>query len=356
MVKEKFKLKEDRQRDKHWKKWGPYLTERQWGTVREDYSINGSAWGNVTHEDARSKAYRWGEEGIGGISDHKQKLCIAWAFWNGKDPFIKERLFGLTGDEGNHGEDVKELYYYLDSTHSHSYMKMLYKYPQAEFPYEKLRRENARRGKMDLEYELLDSGIFDEDAYFDIFIEYAKNDVEDIVGKATIHNRGKEAAEIWVMPTLWFRKTWFTRDEPFMPKLTAIDEDKINAFSTKSGNLQFDFSGQPKLLFCDNETNRQKLYHIENQKEYLKDGINDYVVEGDEKCINPNQTGTKAAALYKISIPAGESAEVTFRMHHPMADFPKKSTEEIMADRIKDADDFYAEMQQGVIDPDLRNI
>ncbi|MEX2593210.1 MAG: glucosidase [Anditalea sp.] len=353
---ERIKLEEDRERKKHWKRWGPYLTERQWGTVREDYSAEGSAWGNVTHEDARSKAYRWGEEGIGGISDHKQKLCIAWAFWNGKDPMIKERLFGLTGSEGNHGEDVKELYYYLDSTPSHSYMKMLYKYPQSEFPYESLRRENAKRGKEDLEYELLDTGIFDEDAYFDIFIEYAKNDVEDIVGKATVHNRGKEAADIWVMPTIWFRKTWFTGDEPFMPRLSEISENKIKAFSPKSGNLQFSFSGKPELLFCDNETNRQKLYQIENQKKYLKDAINDYVVFGEKKHLNPKKMGTKSAALYKINIPAGESAEVTFRMQRPTAEESHVSCEEILTERIKDADDFYGEMQQEVDDDDLRNI
>src|SRR5690606_493646 len=356
MVKEKFKLKEDRQRDKHWKKWGPYLTERQWGTVREDYSINGSAWGNVTHEDARSKAYRWGEEGIGGISDHKQKLCIAWAFWNGKDPFIKERLFGLTGDEGNHGEDVKELYYYLDSTPSHSYMKMLYKYPQAEFPYEKLRRENARRGKMDLEYELLDSGIFDEDAYFDIFIEYAKNDVEDIVGKATIHNRGKEAADIWVMPTLWFRKTWFTGDEPFMPNLSYLSDNKINAYSAKSGNLEFTFSGEPELVFCENETNRKRLYQINNQKKYLKDGVNDYLVQGDGSHLNPKKKGTKAAAIYKVTITEGGSAEITFRMKHPFSGDNEKTHEDILAESRKEADDFYGEMQKDVLDEDLRNI
>lgn len=355
MNRERLRLEEDREKTRHWKKWGPYLTERQWATVREDYSADGSAWHNVTHEDARSKAYRWGEEGIGGISDHQQRLCIAWAFWNGKDPMVKERLFGLTGVEGNHGEDVKELYYYLDSTPTHSYMKMLYKYPQAEFPYEKIRRENAKRGKNDLEYELLDTGIFDEDAYFDIFIEYAKNDVEDIVGQATIHNRGKEAADIWVMPTIWFRKTWFTGDEPFMPTLWAQD-DKIQAFSPKSGNLQFSFSGEPDLLFCENETNRERLYQIENLKPFLKDGINDYVVEGNKASVNPDKTGTKAAALYKISVPAGQSAEVTFRMQHPPTNGVNRSCREILNDRIQDANDFYAEMQKEVTDPDLRNI
>jgi hypothetical protein len=355
MNKERIKLQEDRERKKHWKKWGPYLTERQWGTVREDYSADGSAWNNVTHEDARSKAYRWGEEGIGGISDHQQKLCIAWAFWNGKDPMIKERLFGLTGVEGNHGEDVKEMYYYLDSSPTHSYMKMLYKYPQAEFPYEKLRKENAKRSKKELEYELMDTGVFDEDAYFDIFIEYAKNDIEDIVGRATIHNRGKEDADIWVMPTIWFRKTWFTGSEPFMPQLWKAG-DEIHAFSPKTGNFHFSFSEEPELLFCENETNRKRLYQIENLKRHLKDGINDYVITGDKSYVNSEGKGTKAVALYKINVPAGESVEVSFRMKHPSSNGVEKTFGEIIEEKKSEADEFYAEMQRDVTDPDLRNI
>ena len=355
MNKERIKLQEDRERKKHWKKWGPYLTERQWGTVREDYSADGSAWNNVTHEDARSKAYRWGEEGIGGISDHQQKMCIAWAFWNGKDPMIKERLFGLTGVEGNHGEDVKEMYYYLDSSPTHSYMKMLYKYPQAEFPYEKLRKENAKRSKKELEYELMDTGVFDDDAYFDIFIEYAKNDIEDIVGRATIHNRGTEDADIWVMPTIWFRKTWFTGSEPFMPQLWKAG-DEIHAFSPKTGNFHFNFSGEPELLFCENETNRQRLYQIENLKRHLKDGINDYVITGDKSYVNPEGKGTKAAALYKIKVPAGQSVEVSFRMKHPSSNGVEKTFGEIIEEKKSEADEFYAELQKDVTDPDLRNI
>ena len=355
MNRERIKLQEDREKKKHWKKWGPYLTDRQWGTVREDYSAEGSAWNNVTHEDARSKAYRWGEEGIGGISDHKQKLCIAWAFWNGKDPMIKERLFGLTGVEGNHGEDVKEMYYYLDSSPTHSYMKMLYKYPQEEFPYEKLRKENARRGKKELEYELMDTGVFDEDAYFDIFIEYAKNDIEDIVGRATIHNRGKEDADIWVMPTIWFRKTWFTGSEPFMPQLWKAG-DEIHSFAPKTGNFHFSFSGEPELLFCENETNRKRLYQIENLKRHLKDGINDYVITGDKSHVNPEEKGTKAAALYKIRVPAGQSVEVSFRMKHPSSNGVEKTFGNIIEEKKSEADEFFAEMQKDVTDPDLRNI
>lgn len=353
---EKIRLKEDRDRKKHWKKWGPYLTERQWGTVREDYSLDGSAWENVTHEEARSKAYRWGEEGIGGMSDYKQKLCIAWAFWNGKDPLIKERLFGLTGNQGNHGEDVKEIYYYLDSTPTHSYMKMLYKYPQREFPYSDLIDENRRRSKADKEYELIDTGIFNDDAYFDIFIEYAKKDVEDLVGTATIHNRGKEDAEIWVMPTMWFRKTWFTGHEPFMPKLSKTDENNITAFSPKSGNYFFNFEGTPELKFCDNETNREKLYGIKNEKKFLKDAINDYLIEGNENHLNPDDFGTKAAAIYKLIIPAGEKKIVRFRMTHQSMEDSLDTCEEIVECRKQEADAFYSEIQKRVKDDDHLNI
>jgi len=353
---ERIRLREDKERVRHWKKWGPYLTERQWGTVREDYSPDGAAWSNVTHEDARSKAYRWGEEGIGGVSDVKQKLCIAWAFWNGKDPFLKERLFGLDGNEGNHGEDIKEVYYYLDNTPSHSYMKMLYKYPQSEFPYDILRKENGRRGKHDLEYELLDTGVFDQDAYFDIFIEYAKHNVDDINGKATIHNRGKEPADIWVMPTVWFRKIWSTGREPNKPKLSVVKDDQISAYSEKLGKLHFTFSGSPELLFCDNETNRERLYGIPNEQKFPKDAINDYVVAGDRSGLNPKKKGTKAAALYKLTIPGGGSAEVSFRMCPDLLDDWLRDAEHIFEERKKDADAFYKEMQQGVMDSDLRNI
>ena len=353
---ERLRLKEDRERKKHWKKWGPYLTERQWGTVREDYSPNGDAWHNVTHEEARSKAYRWGEEGIAGISDLKQRLCIAWAFWNGKDPFIKERLFGLTGPQGNHGEDVKEIYYYLDSTPTHSYMKMLYKYPQQEFPYKQLLEENGRRTKNDPEFELLDTGIFDKDEYFDIFIEYAKNDIEDIVAKATIHNRGPEDAELTVMPTIWFRKTWFTGHEPFLPKLSKTSDNSLKAFHAHNGNYFFHFDGSPELQFCDNETNRERLYHIPNEKKYLKDAINDYVVHGKTDTLNPLYEGTKAAAIYRLHIPAGESVTVKFRMRHQSTELSKDDCEAVLQARLQDANDFYAEIQKKIKSEDHRNI
>jgi hypothetical protein len=356
MNKEKERLEEDREGKKLWKKWGPYLTERQWGTVREDYSPNGAAWDNVTHDDARSKAYRWGEEGIGGISDNKQNFCIAWAFWNGKDPIIKERLFGLTGPQGNHGEDVKELYYYLDSTPTHSYMKMLYKYPQKEFPYAQIKEENKRRSKNDPEFEIIDTGIFDDDAYFDIFIEYAKRDAEDISGFATIYNRGKEEAEIWVMPTFWFRKIWQTGHEPFMPKLSKAEGNTIKAFSPNNGNYFISFEGNPEIKFCDNETNRERLYHIPNDKKYLKDAINDYVVSKYSQYLNPYGFGTKAAAIYKLTIPAGKSAVVKFRMMHQKSSSAIEDCDEILKERIKDADEFYAEVQHRVQDEDMRMI
>ncbi|MFT6892920.1 MAG: hypothetical protein ACJAWX_000521 [Algoriphagus sp.] len=356
MSPENIRLQEDREYKKHWKKWGPYLTERQWGTVREDYSADGSAWDNVTHDDARSKAYRWGEEGIAGISDYKQKLCLAWAFWNGKDPFLKERLFGLTGNQGNHGEDVKEIYYYLDSTPTHSYMKMLYKYPQAEYPYQSLLEENLTRGKSNPEYELIDTGIFDEDRYFDIFIEYAKQDAEDIVAVASIHNRGPEEATIWVMPTLWFRKTWYTGHEPFMPKLSKRTDNSIKVFHPKSGNYSVTFDGNPELKFCDNETNRERLYGIKNERKFLKDGINDYVVSGDDSHLNPEDFGTKAAAIYKITIPAGGSHQIKLRLQHQSEDLALEICDECLNTKITEADEFYNGLQERVTDPDLKRI
>lgn len=299
MSAEHTRLQEDKEKKKHWKKWGPYLTDRQWGTVREDYSSDGAAWENVTHDHARSKAYRWGEEGIAGLSDHRQILCMSWAFWNGKDPFLKERFFGLTGNQGNHGEDVKEIYFYQDSTPTHSYMKMLYKYPQGEFPYQKLVDENKKASKLEDEYELVDTGIFDDNRYFDIVIEYAKADAEDIVASATITNRGSEEAKLWVLPTVWFRKFWFTGHEPFMPKMTQVNSECIKAFNPKSGNYFFSFSEHKELVFCDNETNRERLYAIPNERKSTKDAINDYLLNGDSSRLNSG-TGTKVAAIHEI--------------------------------------------------------
>jgi hypothetical protein len=279
--------------------WGPYLTDRQWGTVREDYSPYGNAWEYVTHEMARSKAYRWGEEGIAGISDDQQIICFAVAFWNQKDPIIKERYFGLTGNEGNHGEDVKELYYYLDSTPSHSYMKMLYKYPQQTFPYEWLINENRKRSKDEPEFELIDTGIFDDDRYFDIFVEYAKADVEDILIRITVHNRGREDAMIHVLPTLWFRNTWAWGYDDYEPQLMSSNSGDIMVNHKSLGPFMLHLQKKTNLLFCNNETNLQRLYGVPNTSPYVKDGINEFLVHGNEKAVNINAQGTKVVANYE---------------------------------------------------------
>ncbi|MBM3426215.1 MAG: glucosidase, partial [Bacteroidetes bacterium] len=355
MSAEHTRLQEDKENKKHWKKWGPYLTDRQWGTVREDYSADGAAWENVTHDHARSKAYRWGEEGIAGLSDHRQIICMAWAFWNGKDPFLKERFFGLTGNQGNHGEDVKEVYFYQDATPTHSYMKMLYKYPHAEFPYQKLVDENKKASKLHDEYELLDTGIFDEDRYFDIVIEYAKQDAEDIVASATIYNRGPEEAKLWVLPTVWFRKFWFTGHEPFMPKMTQVNANCIKAFNPKSGNYFFSFSDHKELVFCDNETNRERLYGIPNERKSTKDAINDYLVSGDASRLLSG-TGTKASAVYELSIPSGGEAKVQFRMHRQLEANAPAEIPEILAKRKEEADEFYQALQERVLDKEHRSI
>lgn len=311
---EQKRLNESNERAKHWKRWGPYLSERAWGTVREDYSPDGSAWDFFPHDHARSRAYRWNEDGIAGISDRQQNICFSVALWNGKDPILKERLFGLTGGEGNHGEDVKELYYYLDSTPTHSYMKYLYKYPQAEFPYADLIEENHRRGKRDREFELPDTGIFDNDRYFDVFVEYAKGDVEDILVKITIANRGDETAELNVLPTIWFRNTWtWGGNEPVCSmRATGVGTVKID--HPNRGSRWLDFNDSPELLFTENETNNRRLFGGENRTAYVKDGINDYVVEGRRDAVNPALTGTKMSANYKLTIPGRSEKVIKLRL------------------------------------------
>lgn len=346
----------DPEKKKDWKKWGPYLTDRQWGTVREDYSKEGNAWEFVTHDDARSRAYRWGEEGIGGISDDHQYLCFAFGFWNGKDPIIKERFFGLNGYEGNHGEDVKEVYYYLDSTPTHSYMKMLYKYPQNEFPYADIVKQNQNRNRTEREYELLDSGIFDKDEYFDIFIEYAKDDTEDILIKATIHNRACEDGSIHVLPTVWLRNTWrlpYNVSKPFMEQTS---DNSIRIRQEHLGNYQISFEGNPELLFCDNETNRGRLYGSESESKYFKDGINDYITTGAEDTIRPDKQGTKASGHYLLEIPAGESREVKVRLKKGIDPSEFNDFDEIFSKRSAEADEFYLETQENVTDPEHLNI
>ncbi len=345
--------------NKGWKKWGPYLTERAWGTVREDYSPYGDAWNYVTHDMARSRAYRWGEEGIGGISDNKGHICFALGLWNHKDNIIKERLFGLSGPEGNHGEDVKELYYYLDSTPTHSLMKMLYKYPQREFPYNRLIIETMRRNRSHPEFEILDTGIFDKDEYFDVFIEYAKADENDVLIKITAHNRSAVAAPLTLLPTLWFRNTWSWGYEQYSqrPILSGIATSQIEVSHKQLGKYKLYCEGADELLFCENETNTERLYGRPNQSNFPKDGINNAIITGKRDFVNPNQIGTKASARYTRTIAPGESVTIRLRfadatqLGRPFGDF-----DSIFALRQREADGFYDDLQRNVTDPERRAI
>jgi hypothetical protein len=346
-----------------WKKWGPYLSERQWGTVREDYSENGDAWNYFTHDHSRSRAYRWGEDGIAGISDDKQQLCFSLAFWNGKDPIIKERLFGLTNSESNHGEDVKEYYFYLDSTPTHSYMKYLYKYPQSAYPYEDLVNTNRSRSRMEFEYELLDSGAFNDDKYFDVFVEYAKEGPEDILVKITVHNRGPEMASINILPTLWFRNVWSWGGEEKKPELLQIDGSVSHSVLKTDHPLLGDYylwcDGNPRFLFTDNDTNTERIFGIHNQSPFVKDGINNFIVHGKEEAVNPNNIGTKAAANYFVKIAPHKSAEVRVRLTkvQPTGFEPfGNHFEKIFASRKQDADDFYASVTPEKLSADESNV
>lgn len=354
---EKLRLK-TRADNKGWKKWGPYLSDRQWGTVREDYSPNQDAWNNVTHDMARSKAYRWGEEGIGGISDNKSYICFALALWNHNDHILKERFFGLTGNESNHGEDVKELYYYLDSTPTHSYMKMLYKYPIAAFPYSKLVDESRKRSRLEPEYELLDTGIFDNDEYFDVFIEYAKSDEQDILIKITAHNRSNKPAPITLLPTIWFRNTWCWGYENFKykPMLTGVSNKVIEADNKSVGHYKLYCEKADELLFCDNETNFQRLHGVANNVPYTKDGINEYIVNKNKAAVNPNNIGTKASGRYTRVVKAGESVTIRLRLSDHSISEPFGGFEDIMDKRIREANQFYDELQSSVKDTELRSI
>src|SRR6266542_3221797 len=311
---EQKRLDEGKARLHDWKRWGPYLSERQWGTVREDYSPHGNAWEYLPHDHARSRAYRWGEDGIAGISDDQQRLCLSLALWNGKDPILKERIFGLTNNEGNHGEDAKELYYYLDATPTHSYLKMLYKYPQREFPYGRLVEENRRRGKDQPEFELLDTDIFDDDRYFDVFVEYAKADAEDILMLVTVHNRGPETATIHLLPQLWFRNAWSWKPGAKKPQLSLGRSGTVSVKHAELGDYTLHCEGKPDLVFCDNETNTRRLYGQSDAQGFFKDGFDEYVVHGNQSAVNPNRTGTKAGALYRLTIPAGGSSSVRLRL------------------------------------------
>ena len=351
---EERRLRESGERDAYWKRWGPYLSERAWGTVREDYSADGSAWTHFPHDHARSRVYRWNEDGLAGISDRHQQICFALALWNGRDPILKERLFGLAGPEGNHGEDVKEYYFYLDSTPTHSYMKYLYKYPQAAFPYAELVEKNRPQDKHTIEYELMDTGVFDEDRYFDVFVEYAKASTEDILIRIRATNRGAEQAELHLLPTIWFRNRWsWGYDEP-RPALRrgvqhAEDETKavlIELEHSHYGRRLLYCEGAPRLLFTENETNNEKLFGVSNRQPFVKDAFHEYIIHGTSEAVNPEQRGTKAAAHYTLQINPGETASVRLRFApaeetQAHASIFGKDFEQIFNDRLREADEFY---------------
>lgn len=359
MGEEKKRLKEANSKDSRWRLWGPYVSDRQWGTVREDYSPYGDAWEYFPHELARSRAYRWGEDGIGGISDWRQRLCFAMAFWNEKDPIIKERYFGLTSNEGNHGEDVKEYYYYLDNTPTHSYMKMLYKYPQSRFPYEDLVLQNRNRGKNMPEYELLDTGIFNENRYFDIYIEYSKASPSDILIKITALNRGPESAKLHLLPQLWFRNTWSWKTSSEKPKIYASSHKEIVAKHPVIGTYRLyaeEKGGMPMPLFCDNETNYERVFHSPSKGKYFKDGINDYLITGNAQTINPELWGTKASLHYAMEMDAGSEAVIRLRLSNQVLQEPFQAYEINFASAVAEANEFYAELQKDLHNEDLRNI
>jgi len=359
MTAEEIRLEESGEHKKHWKRWGPYLSERAWGTVREDYSPYGNAWEYLPHDHARSRAYRWNEDGIAGISDRRQLLCFSVALWNERDAILKERLFGLTGNEGNHGEDVKEYYFYLDSTPTHSYMKYLYKYPHAEFPYARLVEENRRRGKDQPEFELLDTGVFADDRYFDVGVEYAKGDVEDILIKVTVTNRGPEAAPLRLLPTIWFRNTWAwggDAERPDMRRVAGGIEIKHPALGKRW--LYCDES--PEVLFTENETNLQRLYGVENRCKCVKDGINDYIVNRKQDAVAPMPMGTKAAAHYKLQVPAGGSVTIRLRLtdidFSGVAEAAFDGFDRLFALRKNEADQFYRTVIPQALSPDAQNV
>jgi hypothetical protein len=364
---ESRRLEETRSGRAAWKKWGPYLAERQWGTVREDYSDSGDAWTYFTHDHARSRAYLWGEDGIAGISDDHQLLCLAIALWNGKDPILKERLFGLTNSEGNHGEDVKEYYFYLDSTPTHSYMKYLYKYPQSAYPYEELVRTNRRRDRRTLEYELVDTGVFDRREYFDVFVEYAKASPEDILIQVTICNRGPSPAVLHALPTIWFRHTWRSRDDP-RPALREEEgpSPAIATFHPDLGERCLYVDGAPDLLFTENETNVERLFGAPNPTRYVKDGIGDHVVKGNPDSVNPGRTGTKASAHYRFVVPPGGTETVRLRLTDVAPSDVARSPgnegpfggefDRVLTARRAEADEFYASVIPSSLDPDAANV
>ena len=362
MTREEQRQEESRRRQVHWKRWGPYLSERQWGTVREDYSEQGTPWRYFPHDQARSRAYRWGEDGIAGICDRHQLICFAPAFWNGRDPILKERLFGYTGEEGNHGEDVKEYYFYLDSTPTHTYMKYLYRYPQEEFPYARLMDETRRRGKRDPEFELVDTGVFSGCRYFDIFVEYAKTTSEDILIRITVHNRGPELATLHLLPTLWFRNTWSWGRDDWRP-LLARGQDLAGAAVIRAehryyGTRWLVCQGHPELLFTENDTNFQRLFGVENHSPYVKDGIDDYIIHGVRHAVNPTLEGTKAAAAYRLEVPPGQHSVTRLRLtnERPSEDALTDGFGDVFEERIAEANEFYANIIPPTLSADAQNV
>ncbi|HET9276159.1 MAG TPA: hypothetical protein VFN96_08825 [Gemmatimonadales bacterium] len=337
-----------------WKRWGPYLSERQWGTVREDYSPNGSAWDHFPHDHARSRAYRWGEDGIAGVSDDRQQLCIALALWNGRDPILKERLFGLTNSEGNHGEDVKELYYYLDATPTHSYLRMLYKYPQAEFPYADLVEENRRRGIAGAEYELLDTGVFCGDRYFDVFVEYAREGPDDILMRLTVFNRGPDAAALDVLPQLWFRNTW-SWGKSDRPALRRAGASAVEAVHPELGRMVLHAEGDPTFLFTENDTNLRRLYGVDGPP-FAKDAFHERIVHGVETAVNPEGRGTKAGIWHRATVPAGGGATFRLRLARDSVRDPFAGFDAIVEGRRAEADEFYGALQAGIDGDDARSV
>ncbi|HZF30518.1 MAG TPA: glucosidase [Gammaproteobacteria bacterium] len=370
MTAENIRLEETRSKKRAWKKWGPYLSERQWGTVREDYSDSGDAWNYFSHDQARSRAYHWGEDGLAGVSDDRQLLCFAVTLWNGKDPIVKERLFGLTNGEGNHGEDVKEYYFYLDSTPTHSYMKYLYKYPQRAFPYDDLVRANKERSRGEAEHELLDTGVFDDDRYFDVIVEYAKASPEDLLVAITVANRGPEPATLHVLPTVWFRNTWSwsgaSADRPALRQVAAgPDGAVVLARHPDLGERHLASDGEVEWLFTDNETNTERLGQGPNGSQYVKDGINDYLVQGATAAVNPQKIGTKAAGNYELAVDAGASRTVRLRLSDwghaqtPLADRHRAAFADfgsVLDARRKEADEFYADVIPASLTEDQRRV
>ncbi|HRH40711.1 MAG TPA: hypothetical protein PKY82_03635 [Pyrinomonadaceae bacterium] len=371
MKAEEKRLYESYNREKYWKRWGCYLSERAWGTVREDYSRDGSAWDYFPFEHANKRTFRWNEDGIAGICDRKQRICFSLAFWNGNDEILKERLFGLSGPQGNHGEDVKEYYYYLDSTPTHSYMKFLYKYPHAKFPYEQLKQENARRDRTQPEYELIDTGVFADNKYFDIFVEYAKAEAEDICIKITAHNRADVAAPLHILPTIWFRNTWSWFNDVEKPILKQVDSrtenlSAIDLTEKLRGNFRLVCSGASQLLFTENETNLEKLYNAKNASGYAKDGINDFVVDGKQSTVNPNQIGTKAAAHYIFNLAGNSSETIYLRLTNQNPEFPGSDSEShdkflwdceaVFQTRLAEADEFYADVIPEKLSDDAKSV